>query len=229
MSVLTKICGLSTRETVEAALDAGADMIGFVFHPKSPRDVSVDQAAALARLAKGRASTVALLVDPDDERISQIILEVRPDRLQLHGQESETRIRDIEGRFFIPVIKAVGLSTVEDIEEARNHHDPQHNAETRRLILLDAKPPKDAAFPGGHGRAFDWTILTAFPADVEFMLSGGLTPDNVAGALRYTQELGLALIGVDVSSGVESAPGVKDIAKIRDFIATVRGAAGSPS
>jgi phosphoribosylanthranilate isomerase len=229
MRLLVKICGLSTPETAEAALDAGADMIGFVFHPKSPRYVSVDQAAVLARRAKGRARTVALLVDPDDTLLSQIILEVRPDVIQLHGHESPQRLQEIEERFFIPLIKAVGVATEEDIAAIRRYHSVEREGNADRKILIDAKPPKDADYPGGHGQTFDWKILRAMPGDLPFMLSGGLTPDNVADAIRQVDAMGLAFLGVDVSSGVESAPGVKDIAKIKDFIAAARGGAGPAS
>ena len=225
MSFLIKICGLSTTGTMSATLDAGADMVGLVFHPKSPRAVSVDQAAALARLAKGRAETVALIVDADDALLSQIILEVRPDRVQLHGKETPDRVRDIEQRFCIPVMKAIGLANVDDIAEVRRYHTWERQFEAKRMILLDAKPPTDAAYPGGHGKTFDWEILRSFPDDLAFMLSGGLTPENVAEAIKVVRDCDLALHGVDVSSGVESAPGVKDIEKIQKFIAATRDAA----
>jgi phosphoribosylanthranilate isomerase len=213
-----KICGLSTAETVDASLDAGANFIGFVFHPKSPRVVSIDQAAQLARRAKGRASTVALVVDADDELIANIILEMRPDCLQLHGRETPARVADIEDRFFIRCIKAVGVSDAADINTVRLFHARQ------RTVLLDAKPPKDAAYPGGHGKVFDWNILQKMPDDIPFWLSGGLDAGNVADAIRTVDGFDLAFAGVDVSSGVESAPGIKDAAKIKAFIAAARHA-----
>jgi phosphoribosylanthranilate isomerase len=218
MRAAIKICGLTSPETVEAALDAGADMVGFVFHPKSPRFIETAKAASLARLAKGRAETVALLVDPDDEMLSEIILEVRPDHLQLHGRESPERVAEIEDRFFISCIKALGISGIEDVREAIRYY------ERGRMLLLDAKPPKDAAYPGGHGKTFDWTILKALPDDIPFLLSGGLSQENVADAIRAVDAMDLAFAGVDVSSGVESAPGLKDEAKIRAFIAAARQA-----
>ncbi len=221
MKPLIKICGLSSIETLDTALDAGADMVGFVFHPRSPRYTTPDQAASLAMRAKGKAETVALLVDPDDALISEIIVTVRPARLQLHGTESPERVRDIEARFFIPVMKAVGVAATADVAAIHGQHAPDH------LILLDAKPPKDAAYPGGHGKTFDWSILKALDAKQPFILSGGLTPENVAEAITTICGFGLNLIGVDVSSGVESAPGVKDVHKIKAFVAAARRAAQS--
>jgi phosphoribosylanthranilate isomerase len=218
MSLKVKICGLSTPETVDAALDAGADLIGFVFHPKSPRFVSLEQASALARRAKGRAETVALLVDADDELISNVILEMRPDCLQLHGKETPGRVAEIEDQFFIRCIKAVGLSEAPDINTVRLYHERQ------RTVLLDAKPPKDAAYPGGHGKVFDWSILAKMPDDIPFLLSGGLDALNVGEAIAAIDTFNLAFAGVDVSSGVESAPGLKDIAKIKAFVAAARQA-----
>jgi phosphoribosylanthranilate isomerase len=218
MGFLIKICGLSTVETVDAAIEAGADMIGFVFHPKSPRFITTDKAAELGRRAKGRAQTVALLVDPDDALISTIILTVRPDHLQLHGRETPKRVAEIEDRFFIPCVKAVGVSTVEDIEEAKRYH------ERGRMLLIDAKPPKDAAYPGGHGKAFDWSILKRLPDDIPFLLSGGLSPENVEEAIRTVDAFDLVFAGVDVSSGVERAPGLKDASKINAFVAAARAA-----
>jgi phosphoribosylanthranilate isomerase len=217
MSIAIKICGLSTPDTMEVALDAGADMVGLVFHPKSPRYVTLDQAEDLAHLAHKRAETVALLVDPDDELIAQIILRVRPGRLQLHGKESPGRIAEIQNTFFIPVMKAIGVAAAADLAAIADYAAAES-------ILLDAKPPKDAAYPGGHGRVFDWSILSALSPSQPFLLSGGLTPENVGEAIRSVRGFGLQFSGVDVSSGVESAPGVKDTHKIRDFINAARHA-----
>ena len=226
--ITIKICGLSTPETLEAALDAGADMVGLVFHPRSPRFVSDGAARALADQARGRAEVVALVVDLDNARLDAIAETVGPDWWQLHGAEDQGRAREIRARHGLPVIKAIGWSSGDGPE-----HDQvlafEHAADR---LLLDARPPKDAAYPGGHGQAFDWTTLKALApvqphlGGVEFILAGGLYPHNVAGAIRTVRGLGCGIRGVDVSSGVETAPGVKDAARIRDFIAAARAAAG---
>lgn len=216
MSLLVKICGLSTPESVDCALDAGADMLGFVFHPRSPRYVSIEAAAALVRRIGGRAKSVALVVDPEDSLLGTLLSEVSPDLWQFHGKEALERIRDVRAVFGLPVMKAVGIASAADLAAI-----PAYAAVADR-ILLDAKPPVDAAYPGGHGKVFDWRVLSALPPDLPFMLSGGLSPENVGEAIRAVRGMGLALQGVDVSSGVESAPGVKDLAKIRAFIAEVR-------
>lgn len=220
--ITIKICGLSTPETLEAALDAGADMVGLVLHPKSPRFVADEAAARLAEQARGRAQVVALVVDLDDARLDAVRSAVRPDWWQLHGAEDEARCRTVRARHGSPVIKAMGWS----VGQGAERDQALGLAQAADRLLLDAKPPKDAAYPGGHGRAFDWTTLRALPSDLSFMLSGGLHPHNVADAIRTVRGLGCGLTGVDVSSGVESAPGVKDAARIRDFIAAARAAAG---
>jgi phosphoribosylanthranilate isomerase len=216
---VVKICGLSTAGTMAAALDAGSAMVGLVFHPKSPRFVSVERAADLAAMAEGRAISVALMVDADDAQVGLIRDAVRPRMLQLHGRETPERVREIKAMTELPVMKAVGVAAPDDLAAVAAY------AKAADIILLDAKPPKDAAYPGGHGRPFDWNILRALPADQPFMLSGGLTPENLADAIRTIRGLGLALQGVDVSSGVESAPGIKDAAKIRAFVENARKAA----
>jgi phosphoribosylanthranilate isomerase len=220
MSFTIKICGLSTPETLEAALEAGADMVGLVFHPKSPRFVSDEAAARLAAQARGKATLVALVVDRDDARLDALHAAVTPDLWQLHGREDATRIAAIRDRFGVPVMKAVGWST----GEAGERGEAAAIAASADRLLIDAKPPQDAAYPGGHGRPFDWATLAALPPSLPFMLSGGLHPGNVADAIRTVRALGCDLSGVDVSSGVESAPGVKDASKIRDFIAAARAA-----
>ncbi len=214
--LLVKICGLSTPESLECVIEAGADMIGLNFHPKSPRYVSLDAAAMLADRARGHVAIAALVVDPDDTLLSPLLSAVAPDLWQFHGQESLERIRDTRAVFGLPVMKAIGVATPADLAGI-----PAYAAVSDR-ILLDAKPPRDAAYPGGHGKVFDWRVLSALPPDMPFMLSGGLTPENVAEAIRTIRAMGLNLTGVDVSSGVESAPGVKDLGKIRAFIAEVR-------
>jgi phosphoribosylanthranilate isomerase len=214
-----KICGLSTALTMAAALDAGADMVGLVLHPRSPRHVRIETAAELAAMAEGRALAVALMVDPDDAQVALIRDAVRPRMIQLHGRETAERVREVRALADMPVMKAVGVAEAADLEAVARHRGAAD------MILLDAKPPKDAAYPGGHGRPFDWTLLKALPADQPFMLSGGLTPDTVGDAIRAVRGFGLRLAGVDVSSGVESAPGIKDADKIRAFVERARKAA----
>ncbi|HEY5081355.1 MAG TPA: phosphoribosylanthranilate isomerase [Bauldia sp.] len=216
MDLIVKICGLSTEETLDAALAAGADMVGFVFFPKSPRFISIERAAALAKRVGGRAEVAALVVDMDDAALAAIVDHVKPDWLQLHGQESVERTAAIAGRFAPNVMKAVGVSDTADLALANRY------ATVADRLLLDAKPPRDAERPGGNARPFDWHIVTGFAPAVTLMLSGGLTPANVVEALRIT-----GAAGVDVSSGVEIAPGKKDPALIRQFIANARSAVGN--
>jgi phosphoribosylanthranilate isomerase len=216
--LLIKICGLSTAKTMAAALDAGADMVGLVFHPKSPRHVSLADAANLARQAAGEARIVALVVDADDVRLQEIARAVKPDMWQFHGKETAERIAEVRARYALPVMKAVGVATAGDLAAIERY------AGVADRILLDAKPPLDAAYPGGHGKTFDWSILGAMPVHQPFLLSGGLTPENVAEAIRAIRGFGVTLAGVDVSSGVEAKPGVKDPAKIRAFIENARTA-----
>lgn len=218
MSLAIKICGLKTEETVSAAVEAGADMLGLNFHPKSPRYVTPERAAMLAMLARGRSAIVALAVDPTDATLSELLSTLSPDLWQFHGQEAYERIRDVRAIYGLPVMKAVGVAEASDLPRVSAY------ARVSDRILLDAKPPKDAAYPGGHGKVFDWGILAGLPRDLPFMLSGGLTPENVGAAIRVIRGMGLNLSGVDVSSGVESAPGVKDLGKIRAFIAAAREA-----
>ena len=217
-AMLIKICGLSTPQTLEAAIEAGADMVGFVFHPKSPRFVSRQQAAELAAIVQGRAETVALIVDYDEEQALELAESLKPDMLQLHGLESAGLTEATRKVTGVKVMKALPVAGKADLDRL-----PRYHAVADR-ILLDAKPPRDAAYPGGHGRPFDWTILKDLDPALPFMLSGGLTPDNIAGAITTVRALGVNLTGVDVSSGVESAPGVKDVLKIRDFIQAARSA-----
>lgn len=211
MSAIVKICGLSTPETVEVALDAGAEMVGFVFFPASPRHVSLTTARQLAGVVKGRALKVALSVNADDALIENSIETIRPDILQLHGDESIARIRDLKQKFRLPVMKALPIAEASDLTKA-----PGYAAVVDR-ILFDARAPKDATRPGGLGAVFDWTLLSGLNLAVPYMVSGGLTAANVAEALRIT-----GAGGVDISSGVESAPGVKDPDMIREFIRAAR-------
>ncbi|WP_441244323.1 phosphoribosylanthranilate isomerase [Tardiphaga sp. 768_D3_N2_1] len=211
MSLIVKICGLSTPETLDAALAGGADMVGFVFFPPSPRHVTLDIARALGKQAKGRAVKVALSVDADDADLENSIDALRPDILQLHGKESVARVRDIKQKFGLPVMKALAVEAKADLAAL-----PGYAAVCDR-ILFDAKPPKDATRPGGLGEAFDWHLLEGLDLKLPFMVSGGLNAANVAEALRITRAG-----GVDISSGVESAPGIKDPDMIRAFIRAAR-------
>jgi phosphoribosylanthranilate isomerase len=215
MPVDVKICGLSTGDTVEAAIAAGAAMIGLVFFPKSPRNVSLERARALADQARGRARIVALTVDASDELIDDIAVTVEPDLFQAHGGEPPERIRSITARTGRPVIKAVKIGSLEDLAAALPYD------RIASLIMYDARPPPGAGngLPGGNGVAFDWSLLSQRGSRRTFILSGGLSPENVAEAIRVT---GAPV--VDVSSGVERAPGVKDPDLIRKFIEAARSA-----
>ena len=213
MKPVVKICGLSTVATLDAALDAGADMVGFVFFSKSPRHIDWATARALGRQAKGRAKIVALSVDADDDTLKRIADALAPDLLQLHGRETPARVKQIGELFARPTMKAIGVAARVDLAQAEAY------ANVADLLLIDAKPPKDAVLPGGNGRPFDWSLTRDFHAPVPWLLSGGLEPDTVAAAIALS-----GARGVDVSSGVESAPGVKDPAKIRAFIAAARRA-----
>lgn len=205
---LVKICGLSTAETLEAAIEAGADMAGFVFFEKSPRHLSHDAARGLGEIAAGRIAKVALCVDAGDDALGAIVESLAPDYLQLHGGETPERVAAIQARFRLPVIKAIGVAGAQDVETAK-----QYGAE---IILFDAKPAPDAAAPGGAGVAFDWSLLRNIGA-ANWMLSGGLDPDNVATAIEAA-----GARAVDVSSGVERRRGVKDVGLIRAFMRAAR-------
>jgi len=211
MSLAVKICGLSTRETLEVALDAGADMVGFVFFEASPRHVGLGVARELGREVKGRALKVALTVDADDATFENIIEVLQPGLLQLHGNESVARVRDIKQKFKLPVMKVISVATAADLAGLSGF------AAVADRILFDARAPKDATRPGGLGVPFDWHLLENLKLDIPFMVGGGLNSGNVAEAIRVTKAG-----GVDVSSGVESAPGVKDPDIIRAFIRTAR-------
>ncbi|WP_028347895.1 phosphoribosylanthranilate isomerase [Bradyrhizobium murdochi] len=211
MSLLVKICGLSTRETLEVALEAGADMVGFVFFSPSPRHLSLATARELGRQAKGRAAKVALTVDADDATLENIAETLQPDLLQLHGKETIARVRDIKQKFGLPVMKVIAVETSADLAALPGY------ASVADRILFDARAPKGATRPGGLGTVFDWHVLEKLDLQLPFMVSGGLSADNVADAIRVTRAG-----GVDVSSGVESAPGVKDAELIRHFIRAAR-------
>jgi phosphoribosylanthranilate isomerase len=218
MDLIVKICGLSTEETLDAALDAGADMVGFVLFPKSPRCVSLERATELAARARGKAEVVALTVDMDDELISEVVDTLAPDWLQMHGTESINAVEGIREAFGVRVMKALPVMARFDLERASRY------AAVADRLLLDATPPTGADRPGGHGRPFDWSLLREFAPEVPYLLSGGLTPANVGEAIAIA-----APPGVDVSSGVETAPGIKDPNLIRAFIAAARRSATAVS
>jgi phosphoribosylanthranilate isomerase len=211
MSLTVKICGLSTAETLDAALQAGADMVGFVFFARSPRHIGLETARELGRLAVGRAAKVALTVDADDATLANIVETLQPDILQLHGKETVARLRDIKRAFGVPVMKAIAVETAADLTQLSSY------ATVADRILFDARAPKDATRPGGLGTAFDWHVLENLDLALPFMVSGGLTVDNAAEAVRLTRAGGL-----DVSSGVERTPGIKDTEMIRAFIRAAR-------
>jgi phosphoribosylanthranilate isomerase len=212
--MLIKICGLSTPETLAAALDAGADLVGFVHFPKSPRHVTLDAGRALSVQARGRAIRTALLVNPDDALLAAAVESLDPDLIQLHGSEAPERVAAIRARFGRPVMKAVGIAESADLAAVAAY------APVADRLLLDAKPPKTAdALPGGNGLAFDWRLLAGLDPATPFMLSGGLNPENVAEAVGLT-----GARAVDVSSGVETRPGEKDPARIEAFVKAARAA-----
>lgn len=208
-----KICGLSTPDTLAAALDAGADMVGFVFFPKSPRHVELEPARDLAARVEGRAQKVALTVDADDAMLAAIVAAVTPDLLQLHGRETPERVAAIRARFGLPVMKALGIATPGDLARGAAYVGAADR------LLYDAKPAPEAVLPGGNGLSFDWRLLVGHTPALPMMLSGGLAPHNVAEALERTGAQAL-----DVSSGVERRPGEKDPALIRAFIQAARQA-----
>ncbi|WP_375258243.1 phosphoribosylanthranilate isomerase [Citreimonas sp.] len=210
--IRVKICGLTRPEDVAAAAAAGAAYCGFVFFEKSPRNVDVEQARALAVDAPPGLAKVALVVNADDAALDAITGAVPLDMLQLHGSETPERVAAIRARYRLPVMKAVGIASAEDLPAIDRY------AAVADQILIDAKAPKGAALPGGNGLAFDWRLIAGRRWPVPWMLAGGLTPENAAQAVAMTGARQL-----DVSSGVEAAPGVKDAAKIRAFVDAAQG------
>jgi len=214
MDKLVKICGLSTPDTLDAALSAGADWVGFVRFPKSPRHVSLETGRDLSAQAKGRALRVVLLVDADDAFIQEAVEALDPDLLQLHGHESPERVAAIRARFGRPVMKAIGIAEAADLSGLTAYAGIDDH------VLLDAKPPRTPdALPGGNGLSFDWRLLVGLDPRLSFMLSGGLDPGNVSEAIKLTGSK-----AVDVSSGVEVKPGVKDPGRIEAFVKAARAA-----
>jgi phosphoribosylanthranilate isomerase len=214
MSLIVKICGLSTPETLDVALDAGADMVGFVFFPTSPRNISFDVARALGKRVRGRAQKVALSVDAGDALLDAVVESLQPDLLQLHGKEQPARVATLQKHYGLPVMKAIAVEAKADLAAAADY------AVIADRLLFDARAPRDAPRPGGLGKPFDWRLLENIDPGVPFMLSGGLDTGNLAEALRITRAP-----SVDVSSGVERAPGEKDPDKIRAFVRAAREAA----
>lgn len=214
MAARVKICGIKTADAMQEALLARADLVGLVFFPPSPRNIAIEEAGPIADYARGFAAIVALTVDADDALIDRIMAVVNPDMLQLHGNESPARVAGIREKFGKPVMKAIKVETAEDAVRAFDY------ADVADLVLFDAKPPKGADRPGGHGATFDWQALDGIIGRVPFMLGGGLTPENVADAITAT-----GATAVDVSSGVESAPGVKSPDLIRRFMRAAKSAA----
>ena len=216
--IMVKICGLTRPEDVAAVAAAGAHYAGFVFYARSPRAVGVDLARDLALAAPVGLAKVALLVDAEDAALDAVVARVPLDMLQLHGHESPERVAEIRARYGLPVMKAVGVARAEDL--------PQLDAYARVAdqILVDAKAPKDAALPGGNGLAFDWRLIAGRRWPVPWMLAGGLAPQNVAQAVAMTGTRQL-----DVSSGVETAPGQKSADLIRAFVAAARDLARAPA
>jgi phosphoribosylanthranilate isomerase len=213
MALLVKICGLKTPQALDVALDAGADQVGFVFFAPSPRNIGYEVARTLAERVEGRAGKVALTVNATDEMLGEIVAALRPDMLQLHGTETPERVVTVRTRFGLPVMKALPIEDRSSLSPIRLY------ANVADKIIFDARAPREATRPGGLGKPFDWRLLQGVNPGIPFMLSGGLDTGNVADALSITRAP-----GVDVSSGVESAPGEKDPDKIRAFVRAARQA-----
>lgn len=211
MPLFTKICGLTDTTAVEAAVAHGADMVGFVFYPPSPRNITAEQAEDLLRDVPSGIDRVGLFVDPETDFLDKILAKARLDLLQLHGDETPERCRAISVYFGLPIIKAIKVSTKADLKAAKDYEDAVD------WLMFDARPPADGALPGGNGKAFDWTILKGADFKRPWLLAGGLTPDNLPQAVQQS-----GASAVDVSSGVEIAPGKKDPAKIRAFLDAAR-------
>lgn len=211
MPLTVKICGLNTSEALDAALEAGTDLVGFVFFRPSPRNIGLEAARILGEHVQGRAGKVALTVDANDDTLFDIIAALKPDILQLHGSETPERVVQVRSRFGLPVMKALPVAVRADLSPIREY------AKVADRLLFDARAPKAATRPGGLGTPFDWNLLAGINPGVPYLLSGGLDAGNAAEALRIT-----SAPGVDVSSGVERRPGVKDVTKIREFVRAAR-------
>lgn len=211
-AVQVKICGLNDPRAVTAAIEGGADFVGVVFFPRSPRAVTPERAAELLDSVPRRIKRVGLFVEPDDRLLDRVLTRVRLDMLQFHGKETAERVEAARHGWGLPVMKAIGVSTAADLETAKAYLDVADR------LMFDAKAPPGADRPGGNARAFDWTLLAGHKWPLPWMLAGGLTARNVAGAIKRS-----GARAVDVSSGVESAPGVKDPKKILRFIKAAKG------
>jgi len=213
MTLDIKICGLKTEEAVDRAVALGATHIGFIFFSKSPRHIEPADAGRLADRIRGRAKIVSVSVDAGNDDLDEIVDLIRPDMLQLHGQETSDRLLTLKAVTGLPVIKALSIATADDLRKIEAYDGIADR------FLLDAKAPKNSELPGGNGVSFDWNLLTGLDPSVDYFLSGGLNRDNVAQALSIAHPR-----GIDVSSGVESSPGVKDLTMIDEFFAAVRRA-----
>lgn len=212
MTIELKICGLSTTQALATARDGGASHLGFIFFEKSPRNVTPQEAAQLVAQA-GDCPAVAVTVDASNDFLDDIVATMAPKILQLHGQESVERVAEVKARYGLPVIKCFSIKSAEDLAKVSLYE----NVADR--LLLDAKPPKGSDLPGGNGVSFDWSLVETLQSRLPVWLSGGLNIENLASALEVVKSDKNAFTGLDVSSGVESAPGVKDITKLREFLA----------
>lgn len=213
MQPLVKICGLSTQATVDAVIEGGAGLVGFIFFAKSPRNVSPSQAARLVA-GFGPQKSVAVTVDSDNGFLDDIVDKMKPGFLQLHGQESTARLMEIKHRYELPLIKALSVREPDDLDRVCEYET------CADMVLLDAMPPEGSDLPGGNGVQFDWSLVASFQTSLPVLLSGGIDHSNVGEALSYVRNPECSIIGIDVSSGVESAPGVKDLRKIEQLLAT---------
>jgi phosphoribosylanthranilate isomerase len=213
MGILVKICGINSADAADAAARVGADFAGLAFHPKSPRNLSIEQASSLAGRLRGRARLVALVSNPDDDLLAAVTAVVRPDFIQLHGVETAARAAAIRARFGLPLIKAFPIAEPADFAPVTAFE------ESVDMFLFDAKPPSGADREGGHGNAFDWQILRGRKFSRPWLLAGGLTPENVVRAIQSSDAR-----GVDASSGLEIAPGQKSPELIAGFVRAVRNA-----
>jgi phosphoribosylanthranilate isomerase len=214
MSLDIKICGLKTAAALAAALTGGASHVGFIFFPKSPRNIEPDEAGRLREAALGKAIAVAVTVDADDDALDRIVAAMQPDMLQLHGSESPERVAAVKARYSLPVMKVLSIRNAADLYAVASYRGIADR------LMFDAKPPAGSQLPGGNGVSFDWRLLAGLDADVDYMLSGGLSAANIGQALRLANPP-----GIDISSGVESAPGVKEPALIEAFFRAVKIAA----
>lgn len=218
MKTQVKICGLKTAEAAERAVALGASHVGFIFFPKSPRNIEPDDAGRIADRIRGQAKIVAVTVNADNDELDEIVSTLNPDILQLHGSEDAERLLTVKAMYGLPVMKALSVREASDLEKI----DAYIGIADR--FLFDAKPPKGSDLPGGNGVSFDWKLLDALDGSVDYMLSGGLNADNIGEAMAQTSAR-----AIDISSGVESAPGVKDLKLMESFFNAVRQAeAGMP-